>query len=82
MIFEKVKHEIHVIEIIARLLEQCRPSYKPPCSIKFDIPPDKKNCINLPYTYKCLALNLRVFDVANNKFGFINASKDFPNFNE
>ena len=42
----------------------------------------KENCINLPYIYKCLALYLRVFDVANNKFEFINARKDLSNFKE
>ena len=76
------EHRIRVIEIIVTLLEQCRPSYKLPCSTKFDVPPDRKNCINLPYIYKCLALYLRVFDVASNKFEFINANTDFSNFKE
>lgn len=60
---------------------QCRPSYKLRCSITFNIPIVlKKNCINLSYIYKCLTLYPRVFDVANNEFGFINVSSDFPNF--
>lgn len=36
------KHKIRVIEIIVTLLEQRRPSYKLPCSTKFDVPLDRK----------------------------------------